>query len=72
MAVEIENDCFLKKAMDSQRKFRSDGNGNPNYGREVVGFFPHKESITKKILVVGLEGLFWARNKVGCSFGFEL
>jgi hypothetical protein len=30
---------FLKKATDSQRKFGSDGNGNPNYGQEAVGFF---------------------------------
>jgi hypothetical protein len=30
---------FLKKATDSRRKFGSDGNGNPNYGREAIGFF---------------------------------
>jgi hypothetical protein len=40
--VAIQNDYFLKKATDSQRKFGSDGNGNPNYGREAVGFFPLK------------------------------
>ena len=30
---------FLKKATYSQRKFGSDRNGNPNYGREAVKFF---------------------------------
>jgi hypothetical protein len=31
-----------------------------------------KKSIIDKILAIRLEGLFWAWNKVGCSFGFEL
>ena len=62
---------FDDKATDSRRKFGSDGNGNPNYGREAVGFFSLKKHIDK-ILAVRLEGLFWARNKVGCSFGFGL
>jgi hypothetical protein len=31
-----------------------------------------KKSITDKIFAVRLEGLFWARNKVGCPFGFGL
>jgi hypothetical protein len=31
-----------------------------------------KRSIIGKILAVRLEGLFWTRNKVGCSFGFGL
>ena len=35
-------------------------------------FFFIKKSIIDKILAVRLEGLFWARNKVGCSFGFGL
>jgi hypothetical protein len=30
---------FWKKAKDSRRKFGLDGNGNPNYGREDIGFF---------------------------------
>jgi hypothetical protein len=30
---------FLKKATDPRRKFGLDGNGNPKYGREAVGFF---------------------------------
>ena len=30
--------CFIKKATNSQRKFGSDGNGNPNYGREASVF----------------------------------
>ena len=33
---------FLKKATGSRRKFGSEGNGNPNYGREVVSFFSFK------------------------------
>jgi hypothetical protein len=36
---KVINDYFLKKATDSRRKFGSDGNGNPNYGWEAVGFF---------------------------------
>jgi hypothetical protein len=60
------------KATDSRRKFGSDGNGNPNYGREVVGFFSSKKSIIDKTLIIRLEGLFQARNKVECSFGFGL
>ena len=54
------------------KKFGSDGNGNPNYGQEVDGFFFIKKSIFDEILVIRLEGLFWARNKVGCSFRFGL
>jgi hypothetical protein len=35
-------------------------------------FFLIKKPIIGKILAVKLEGLSWARNKVGCSFGFGL
>jgi hypothetical protein len=49
-----------------------DGNGDPNYGQEAVDFFSWKKSIIGKILAVRLEGLFWARNKVGYSSGFGL
>jgi hypothetical protein len=35
-------------------------------------FFFIKKSIIDKILGVRVEGLFWARNKEGCSFGFGL
>jgi hypothetical protein len=39
---------FLKKAMDSRKKFGLDGNGNPNYGREAVGFFSlNNQSLTR-------------------------
>jgi hypothetical protein len=31
-AIGTLNAYFLTKATDSQRKFGSDGNGNPNYG----------------------------------------
>jgi len=31
-------------------------------------FFHKKKSISDKILAIRLEALFWARNKVGCSF----
>jgi hypothetical protein len=39
---------FWKRATDSQRKFGSGGNGNPNYGQEVV-FLLIKISIIDKI-----------------------
>jgi hypothetical protein len=46
-AVTFYNDYFLKKATDSRRKFGLDMNGNPNYGREAVGFFSLKyQSLT--------------------------
>jgi hypothetical protein len=47
-----------------------DSNGNPDYGREVVGFFSlkNKNPRNDKTLGVRLEGLFWAGNKVECSF----
>ena len=32
----------ILKATNSWRKFRSNGNGNPNYGQEDVGFFQEK------------------------------
>jgi hypothetical protein len=35
-------------------------------------FFINEKSIIDKILAFGMEGLYWARNKVGCSFGFGL
>jgi hypothetical protein len=37
----------------------------PNYGQDVVKFFAYGKSIIDKIMAVRLEGLFWARNKVG-------
>jgi hypothetical protein len=49
-----------------------DGNGNPKYGREAIGFFSLKKSITDKILTIELEGLFRTMNKVGCSLGSKL
>ena len=45
------------KATDSQRKFGSDGNGNPNYGREVVDLFSlKKQSLTRS----------WPLDSRGC------
>ena len=35
-------------------------------------FFSLKNSIIDKMLAVRLKGLFWARNKVGCSSGVGL
>ena len=57
---------------DSRRKCGLDGNGNPNYGWDSRDhqLFYIKNSIIDKILTVRLKGLFWARNNVGCSFGF--
>jgi hypothetical protein len=63
---------LFEEATNSRRKFGSDGYGNPNYGQDAVNFFAYGKSITDKIMAVRLEGLFWARNKVGCSFGFGL
>jgi hypothetical protein len=59
----------LTKAMDSRRKFGPDKIGNPNYGQEAVNFFSN-EKINKltRSWPVGLEGLFWIRNKVWYSF----
>jgi hypothetical protein len=38
----------MKKVTDSRRKFGLDGNGNPNYGWEVVGFFSlNNQSLTR-------------------------
>jgi hypothetical protein len=38
----------LKKATDSQRKFGLDGNGNPNYGGEAIGFSSlNNQSLTR-------------------------
>ena len=45
-----------------------DGNENPNHGQEAVELFFHKNPKTDKILAIRLEGLFWAWNKVRCSF----
>jgi hypothetical protein len=46
--VAILNDYFLKKAINSRRKFGPDRNGNPNYGQEVIGFFSIKnQSLTR-------------------------
>jgi hypothetical protein len=57
----------LTKAIDSQRKFGIDRNGNPNYGEEADVFFIRKSNIDK-ILAINLEKLFWVGNKVECSF----
>jgi hypothetical protein len=39
---------------------------------ERLSIFFHKEAESDKILVVRLERLLWARNKVGCSFFLSL
>jgi hypothetical protein len=63
---------LFEEGDDSRRRFGPDKNGNPYYGREAIGFFIIKKAIINKILTVRLEGLFLARNIVGCSFGFGL
>jgi hypothetical protein len=68
-----QSKCLLEiKATDSWRKFGTDGNGDPNYGRDRCCRFFHKKikSNIDKILAVRLERLFWAMNKLGCSFFF--
>jgi hypothetical protein len=59
---------FFIKAMDSWRKFGPDKNGNSNYSQKAINFLSWINKKTDKILAIWLEGLFWARNKVGCSF----
>jgi hypothetical protein len=58
------------KAMDSRRKFGLDGNETQTMVERPSICFHKKKSNIDKILAVRLEKLFWARNKVGCSFGF--
>jgi hypothetical protein len=72
----MKNDYFLKKATDSRRKFGPDGNGNPNYGREVVGFFSLKiQSLTRSWLL-DWRGYFEQEVKwhapLGLDFGLGL
>jgi hypothetical protein len=61
----ILNDYFLKKAMDSRRKFGLDGNGNPNYGREAVGFF----SLNNQSWACSFEFGLWAWPLEASHFG---
>jgi hypothetical protein len=63
---------FWRRRQTLEGSLGRTGMKNPNYGREAVGFFSLKKSITDKIFAIRLEELFWARNKVGCSFGFGL
>jgi hypothetical protein len=58
---------------DSQRKFGSDGNGNPNYGREAIRFFPLKnQSLTRSWLLdwngYFKQGIKW-EAPLGLDFG---
>ena len=56
-SLQLQNDYFLKKAMNSRRKFGLDKNRIPNYGRSRGRrFFFIKKSIIDKILAVRLEG----------------
>jgi hypothetical protein len=66
----------LKKTTNSHRKFGSDGNGNPNYGREAINLFSWKkrESMTRS-WPLNWRGLFLARNKdapLSLDFGLGL
>ena len=47
----------MTKAADFRRKFGSDKNENPNYGREDVDFFPQKKIESWKDLDNYIEGL---------------
>jgi hypothetical protein len=75
-AVTIKIDYFLKKATDSRRKFGSDGNGNPNYGREVVGFFSLKIQSLTRSWPLDWRGYFEQGTKwhapLGLDFGLGL
>ena len=71
-AVAIWNDYILKKATDSQRKFGSDKNGNPNYGWEVVDFFSWKyKKLTRSWPLDWRRYLRW-RIKWDAPSSFEL
>jgi hypothetical protein len=74
--VTISNDYFLKKAIDSRRKFGSDRNGNPTYGQEVVNvFLSKKQSLTRSSLLGWRgyveEGIKWYAP-LGSDFGLDL
>jgi hypothetical protein len=71
-AVGILNYYFWKEPTDSQRKFGLDGNGNPNYGREAVGFFSLKNQSLTRSWALDWRGYFEQGIKVACSFGFGL
>jgi hypothetical protein len=45
---------------------------NPNFRREAELFSSLNNQSLTKILAIRFEGLFWARNKVACSFEFGL
>jgi hypothetical protein len=63
--------------MESQREFGSDGNGNPKYGREAVGFFfLNKKIIIDKSWPLDWRGCFGQGIKwddpSGLNFGFGI
>jgi hypothetical protein len=59
--------------MDSQRKFGLNGNGNPNYGREAVGFFSYKNQSLTRSWPLNWRGYFAQGIKwhapLGLNFG---
>jgi hypothetical protein len=62
--------------MDSRRKFGSDGNGNPNYGGEAVGFFSFKNQSLRTSWALDWRGCFeqgieWDAP-LGVDFGLGL
>jgi hypothetical protein len=75
-AVAICNDCFWKKATDSQRKFGSDGNENPKYGREAASFFSLKNQSLTRSWPLDWRGYFEQGRKwdapLGLDFGLGL
>jgi hypothetical protein len=63
-------------ATNSRRKFELDGNGNPNYGQEVVGFFKLKnQSLTRSWLLDWRDNFEHAikwHASLGLDFGLGL
>ena len=59
---------FLTKATYCRRKFETNNNGNPNYGREVVGVHGQRGGLW----AWPLEALYYARMKAPISIFYWL
>ena len=57
--------------MNSQRKFGSDRDGNPNYGRETVGFFFIKNQSSTRSRLLGWRYCFRRGIKWDVPLGLD-
>jgi hypothetical protein len=71
-AVAIQNDYFSKKATNSRRKFGSDGNGNPNYGREAVSSFSLQNQPLTRSWPLDWRGYFEQGIKWDAPLGLDI